>query len=135
VDLCSADPVADVLARIFKRDKVTSWRGTASDLCKVALQLEKDGQQLPADFPRSAGRLGDHLRRRSSVIKRFGFDVQRERTTSSRLLDIKLSTPATPEKWLAECVGQERSPRGADSKDGQSEPKPISKRHLHKETQ
>lgn len=93
VDLCSADPVADVLARIFKRDKVTSWRGTASDLCKVALQLEKDGPQLPADFPRSAGRLGDHLRRRSSVIKRFGFDVQRERTPSSRLLDIKLSTP------------------------------------------
>jgi putative DNA primase/helicase len=93
MDLCSSDPVADVLARIFKRDSITTWKGTATDLAKAALKLEKDGQELPKDFPREAKRLGDHCGRRSSVMKRAGFMVQRVRTASARLLEITKQPP------------------------------------------
>jgi len=86
--LTSADPVVEVLDRVLGRN--LQWQGTASKLVQDALSLETDdGPRLPSDFPKTASRLGDYLRRRTEVLARSGYTVKKSRTGDARILLIE----------------------------------------------
>lgn len=88
-DLGGTDPVVEVLQR--RMSKTTEWTGTASDFVKQAAAMEEgdDGTPLPRDFPRTAARLGEHLRRQRDVLARAGFEVSRSRVAQERWIQIK----------------------------------------------
>ena len=89
-EMSAVDPVASVLERLFRReDTGPSLSVTAAELVSQAVELERDGgAPLPADFPRSAAKLGSHLRRQEHTLAQAGFKVTKIRTASVRRIHI-----------------------------------------------
>lgn len=92
-DLSGTDPVVELLHKRMGEEGTDVFKGTAAELCRIAIEYEREGYKLPTDFPREAARLGEHLKRRSTVIRRAGFEVKRRRSNSSRELEITWVKP------------------------------------------
>jgi putative DNA primase/helicase len=96
-EMSTVDPAAAVIERLFRQESYGPVIAcTVAELVARAVALERDGgAPLPADFPRSAAKLGIHLKRHESTLLQAGFKIQRVRTARIRHILISRCEPAS----------------------------------------